>query len=69
VGAIYDPGNMVCEGLVSWGEVIKYLREAGYNGWLSREDLRDAPGEELLTEDLNLLRGFIAEAEKPHPAS
>lgn len=60
---------MVCEGLVYWGGVIKYLRDAGYNGWLSREDLRDAPVEELLTEDLNLLRGFIAEAEKTSSSS
>lgn len=104
VGAIYDPGNMVCEGMenwkmgiqilgpylthvhvknaawyfspeqgwqsawapldegiVYWGEVIKYLREAGYDGWLSVEDLREAPPEELLTQDLGFLRGLLEE--------
>jgi sugar phosphate isomerase/epimerase len=104
VGAIYDPGNMVCEGMenwkmgiqilgpylshvhvknaawyfspeqgwqavwtplgegiVYWGEVISYLREAGYDGWLSVEDLREAPTEALLAEDLDFLRNLLAQ--------
>jgi len=105
VGILFDPGNMVCEGMenwkmaiqmlgpylshvhvknggwyhsekhgwqfawapmndgiVKWEEVISFLAENDYQGWLSLEDFADLPIEQRLEEDLALMRRWVEKA-------
>jgi sugar phosphate isomerase/epimerase len=47
------------DGLIKWEEVIAFLAENDYQGWLSLEDLADLPIEQKLEEDIALLREWI----------
>jgi sugar phosphate isomerase/epimerase len=48
------------QGIVSWEEVIKELRQAGYNGWLMLEDFyTDFPVTERLAHSSKYLRELL----------
>lgn len=47
------------EGMVDWKEIIKILKQRGYEGYLSNEDFREIPPSNKLKKDIDYLKTIV----------